>query len=50
MFPATAGRVQQGACRRRRHAVPIWEVSQVSSRYREEPEGEHGRAGEARHF
>lgn len=43
------GRAQRGICRCR-HAVPIWEVSQISSRHCEEPEGEHGCSGEAGHF
>lgn len=33
-----------------RHAVPIWQVSQVSGRYCEELEGEHGCFGKAGHF
>lgn len=44
-----AGRAQRGI-HRCRHAVPIREVTQISSRYCEEPEGEHGRSGKARHI
>ena len=47
--PGKAGRAQRGVCHGR-HAVPIWEVPQVSSRHCEEPEGEHGRSGKARHL
>jgi hypothetical protein len=52
--PCTVLQVKQVECRgslwRCRHAVPIWQVSQVSGRYCEELEGEHGCFGKAGHF
>lgn len=31
-----------------RHAFPLWQIPQVASGHRQEPQGQHVRAGEAR--